>query len=193
METFSVSDSVSTERSTTQSPPSTMVPSQRHSPIGAEGSDVDNFEADDAEEGDVGDDDDDEAAWDSWGDPDDGEKPAAPPKEDAPAAAAPRPSQSAFPGKKFVDADLTMMDIKVSRSGGGGAREAGPDFFSDMEPVIPKAKNLLEQMAEEEQKALLNREEAPESKFSALSVAASADGGEAGEGWGSEGDWGEDV
>ena len=192
METFSTSDSVSTERSTTQSPPSTMVPSQRHSPIGAEGSDVDNFEVDDAGEGDVGDDDD-EAAWDSWGDPDDGEKPAAPPKEDPPAAAAaPRPSQSAFPGKKFVDADLTMMDIKVSR-GGGGAREAGPDFFSDMEPVIPKAKNLLEQMAEEEQRALLNREEAlPENKFSALSVAAD-DGGDAGEGWGSEGDWGDDV
>ena len=32
-------DSVSTERSSTQSPPSALVPSQRHSPIGAEGSD----------------------------------------------------------------------------------------------------------------------------------------------------------
>ena len=174
-----------------------MVPSQRHSPIGAEGSDVDNFEVDDAEGG-VGDGDDDDEAWDSWGDPDDGEKLATPLK-DLPAAVAAvpnKPSQSMLGSssgaKKFVDADLTMMDIKVSKSV-GGAREAGPDFFSDMEPVIPKAKNLLEQMAEEEQKALLNREEAPESKFSALSVAASADGGEAGEGWGSEGDWGEDV
>ena len=27
----------------------------------------------------------------------------------------------------------------------GGVKESVPDFFSDMEPVIPKAKNLLEQ------------------------------------------------
>ena len=79
--------------------------------------------------------------------------------------------------------------IKVSKSG-GGARESGPDFFSDMEPVIPKAKNLLEQMAEEgKKKALDNQSETAATKFSAqLSAVAADDAGE--DGWGSEGDWG---
>ena len=78
----------------------------------------------------------------------------------------------------------------MSKSG-GGARESGPDFFSDMEPVIPKAKNLLEQMAEEGKKKALDSqsETAAATKFSAqLSAVAADDAGE--DGGGSEGDWG---
>ena len=54
-----------------------------------------------------------------------------------------------------------------------------------MEPVIPKAKNLLEQMAEEEKKATTATK-----KFSASLSAVEGDAGD--DGWGSEGDWGGD-
>ena len=38
----------------------------------------------------------------------------------------------------------TTIFLQVSKPK-GGVKESVPDFFSDMEPVIPKAKNLLEQ------------------------------------------------
>ena len=55
--------------------------------------------------------DDEDAAWDSWGDPEEAEKVAAPPID---IATMPKPpSNIAVGAKKFVDADLSMMDIKA--------------------------------------------------------------------------------
>ena len=103
-------ESVSTERSSTQSPPSTLVPSQRHSPIGAEGSDDDD---NNVEEEFVAADED--AVWDSWGDPEDAEKVSPTPIDALTISKSKPPSNIASGGgtKKFVDADLSMMDIKV--------------------------------------------------------------------------------
>ena len=110
---------MSTERSSTQSPPSTLVPSQRHSPIGAEGSDDD----DNVEEEELAaNDDNDNDAWDSWGDPEEAEKVSTSPIDPQMSKPTPieptvmsKPQSDIASGgaKKFVDADLSMMDIKV--------------------------------------------------------------------------------
>ena len=117
---------MSTERSSTQSPPSTLVPSQRHSPIGAEGSDDD----DNVEEEELAaNDDNDNDAWDSWGDPEEAEKVSTSPIDPQMSKPTPieptvmsKPQSDIASGgaKKFVDADLSMMDIKVRVLPDGG-------------------------------------------------------------------------
>ena len=59
--------------------------------------------------------DDEDAAWDSWGDPEEAEKVSSPPPPiDKLAISSSKPQTNMASGtKKFVDADLSVMDIKV--------------------------------------------------------------------------------
>ena len=127
---------------------------ERKSPIGAENSDDDPIAPS-------------EDHWDKW----DEEEEAA--KDVPPATASPPPS---IPSKP-IDIDLDKLDIKVVEP----KVEEEDDLFADMEPVIPKAKNLLE---------LLTVESKEEKKSSKFAVQADSDLDESGWGADEEDAWG---
>ena len=85
---------------------------------------------------------------------------------------------------KVVDLDMNSLDIKVSK-----VKDSADsvDFFADMQPVIKKKEDSISHVEEapEDDKKVDGSTENKTSKFAAVV--------DDDDGWGSDGDWGQDL
>ena len=163
-----------------------VLPSERHSPIGAEvNSDEvtheDEVEVDMSQTTAKNDE-----AWDCWEDAETTvkslDKTPSEVEVEKKADLSEKIAAARKEKSKIVDLDMDSLDIKVSKQ---TKVENEEDFFADMQPVIKK-KDVEEKDTKGQIEGDDNKELPPTSKFAAAEVDL-----EAADGWGSDGDWGE--